>query len=182
MDLSWIGKRKIVEGDDELRQKTVTVMNLLDTTIKTVRRIATDLRPSILDDLGLVAAIEWQCQEFERRSGIRTEFTSTLAEFIHSSAIAIGLFRICQESLTNIVRHAAASRIRISLHEEENEYILLAIEDNGKGFEVRKIGDKKTLGLLGMKERTQMMGGEFRIDSHPGKGTTLFVTVPITKT
>jgi PAS domain S-box-containing protein len=179
MDISWISKRKLVEGDEELKQKAISIMNLLDTTIKTVRRIATDLRPSILDDLGLIAAIEWQSQEFERRSGIRTEFISSIEEFNHSSAIAIGLFRICQESLTNVARHAAATRISISL-QEEDEYILLAIEDNGKGFEVGKIGDKKTLGLLGMKERTQMMGGEFRIDSHPGKGTTLFVTVPIT--
>ncbi len=140
-------------------------MGLLDTTIKTVRRIATDLRPSILDDLGLIAAIEWQSQEFERRSGICTEFKSTITEFNHSSAIAIGLFRICQESLTNVARHAAATRILISLEVEGDQYILLKIEDNGKGFEVRKIGDKKTLGLLGMKERTLMMGGEFRIDS-----------------
>ena len=153
-------------------------MTLLDTTIKTVRRIATDLRPSILDDLGLIAAIEWQSQEFERRSGISTEFKSTVNEFKHSSAIAIGLFRICQESLTNVARHAGADRIRISL-QEENEYILLKIEDNGKGFEIQKTGDKKTLGLLGMKERTLMMGGEFRIESSPGKGTTLFVTVPV---
>jgi PAS domain S-box-containing protein len=180
MDFSWICKRKIVEGDHELKEKTISIMNLLDTTIRTVRKIATDLRPSILDDLGLIAAIEWQSQEFERRSGICTEFKSTITEFNHSSAIAIGLFRICQESLTNIARHAAASRIRVSLQEVENEYILLKIEDNGKGFEVRKIGDKKTLGLLGMKERTLMMGGEFRIESEPGKGTSLFVTVPVT--
>jgi PAS domain S-box-containing protein len=182
MDISWIGKRKLIEGDEELKQKTISIMSLLDTTIKTVRRIATDLRPSILDDLGLVAAIEWQSQEFERRSGIRTEFNSSIEEFKHSSTIAIGLFRICQESLTNVARHAAATRIRISLQEEENEYILLKIEDNGKGFDIRGTGEKKTLGLLGMKERALMMGGEFRIESEPGKGTTLFVTVPITKT
>jgi PAS domain S-box-containing protein len=180
MDISWITKKKGVLDEKELDQKTITILNLLDTTIKTVRRIATDLRPSILDDLGLVAAIEWQSQEFERRSGICTKFISSIEEFHHSSAIAIGLFRICQESLTNIARHAAASQICISLQEEENEYILLKIEDNGKGFEVRTIGEKKTLGLLGMKERTLMMGGEFRIGSEPGKGTTLFIKVPIT--
>ena len=182
MDLSWMTKRKIMQEDNELRQKATVVMSLLDTAIMTVRRIATELRPSILDDLGLVAAIEWQCQEFERRSGIRTEFTTTLEEFVHSSAIAIGLFRICQESMTNVARHAAAGRIRISLQEEIKEYILLKVEDDGKGFEVRTTGAKKTLGLLGMKERTLMMGGDFRIESEPGKGTTLFVTVPITKT
>jgi PAS domain S-box-containing protein len=179
MDLSWMSKRKTMQEDNELRQKAVTVMSLLDTTIMTVRRIATELRPSILDDLGLVAAIEWQCQEFERRSGICTEFVSTLTNFPYSSGIAIGLFRICQESMTNVARHAAASRIRISLQEEIN-HILLKIQDDGKGFEVRTSGSKKTLGLLGMKERALMMGGQFRIESELGKGTTLFVTAPIT--
>jgi PAS domain S-box-containing protein len=180
MDLSWIAKRKTVQDDIEVKQKTTTILNLLDTAIKTVRKIATDLRPSILDDLGLIAAIEWQSEEFERRSGICTEFRSTMPEFRYSAGIAIGLFRICQESLTNVARHAEASKIFISLQEHDNENILLKIEDNGRGFEVRKTGDKKTLGLLGMRERTLMMGGEFRIESDPGKGTTLFVTVPLT--
>jgi PAS domain S-box-containing protein len=182
MDLSWMSKKKAVQEDSQLRQKAAAILSLLDTTIMTIRRIATDLRPSILDDLGLVAAIEWQCQEFERRSGIFTEFTSTLADFVYPSAIAIGLFRICQESLTNIARHAAASRIRISLQEAINEYILLKISDDGKGFALPQTGNKKTLGLLGMKERALMMGGELRIESEPGKGTTLLVTVPITTT
>ena len=181
MDLSWIGKRKLIQDDNEASQKVVTIMNLLDTTIKTVRRIATDLRPSILDDLGLLAAIEWQSQEFGNRSGISTDFSTTLYEFKYPPTIAIGLFRICQESLTNVARHAAATSIRISL-EEENENIVLTIRDNGKGFDTQKIGGKKTLGLLGMKERTLMMGGEFRIESLPGKGTALLVTVPITAT
>jgi PAS domain S-box-containing protein len=181
MDLSWIVKRKTVQGDIEAKQKAVIILNLMDTAIKTVRKIATDLRPSILDDLGLVAAIDWQSKEFGRRSGISTEFVSTMPEFRYSSRIAIGLFRICQESLTNVARHAEASKICISLQEHDKENILLKIEDNGKGFEVRQIGDKKTLGLLGMRERTLMMGGEFRIESDPGKGTTLSVTVPLTK-
>jgi signal transduction histidine kinase len=171
----------MVQDDIEAKQKAVIILNLLDTAIKTVRKIATDLRPSILDDLGLIAAIDWQSKEFGRRSGISTEFTSTMPEFGYSSGIAIGLFRICQESLTNVARHAEASKIRISLEKHDKDKILLKIEDNGKGFEVRQIGDKKTLGLLGMRERTLMMGGEFRIESDPGKGTTLFVTVPLTK-
>jgi PAS domain S-box-containing protein len=182
MDLSWIGKRKIVQEDIEVSQKVLTVMNLLDTTIKTVRKIATDLRPSILDDLGLIAALEWQSQEFEKRSGISTTFTSYMEECRYSSVVSIGLFRICQETLTNVARHANASKIRISLQEQDDANILLKIEDNGKGFEVGTIGEKKTLGLLGMKERTLMMGGQFRMESHPGKGTTLFVTVPFTTT
>src|SRR5580658_1110959 len=181
MDLSWIAKRKALQDDIEAKQKAVIILNLLDTAIKTVRKIATDLRPSILDDLGLIAAIDWQSKEFGRRSGISTEFISTMPEVRYSPGISIGLFRICQESLTNVARHAEASKIYISLQKQDNEKILLKIEDNGKGFEVGQIGDKKTLGLLGMRERTQMMGGEFRIESDPGKGTTLFVTVPLTK-
>jgi PAS domain S-box-containing protein len=180
MDLSWIAKRKAVQDDVEAKQKAVIILNLLDTAVKTVRKIATDLRPSILDDLGLIAAIEWQSEEFERRSGISTKFIPTMPEFKYSSRLAIGLFRICQESLTNVARHAEASKICISLQQQGSKNILLKIEDNGKGFEVREIGDKKTLGLLGMRERTLMMGGEFRIESEPGKGTTLFVTVPLT--
>jgi PAS domain S-box-containing protein len=180
MDLSWIAKRKSLQDDIEAKQKAIIILNLLDTAVKTVRRIATDLRPSILDDLGLIAAIEWQSEEFERRSGISTKFISTMPEFRYSSRIAIGLFRICQESLTNVARHAEANKICISLQKQDNETILLKIEDNGRGFDVRKTGDKKTLGLLGMRERTLMMGGEFRIESDPGKGTTLFVTVPLT--
>ncbi|HMH22837.1 MAG TPA: PAS domain S-box protein [Puia sp.] len=179
MDLSWIGKREILEQDPEISQKVVGIMDLLDTTIKTVRRIATDLRPSILDDLGLIAAIEWQSQEFQKRSGIGTEFISAMDEFKYSSIMAIGLFRICQESLTNVARHSGATNVCITLF-EDNGYILLKIEDNGKGFEVQRGKDKKTLGLLGMRERALMMGGDFTIDSQPGKGTILTVIIPLT--
>jgi signal transduction histidine kinase len=155
-------------------------MNLLDKMIMTVRKIATDLHPSILDDFGLVPAIEWQCQEFERRSGIRVVFTTTIPDRYYPPATAIGLFRICQESLTNIARHASASLIRIALREETGGYVWLAIEDDGKGFEVRTTDSKKTLGLLGMKERAMMMGGEFRIESEPGQGTKIFVSARVT--
>ncbi|HTI92921.1 MAG TPA: PAS domain S-box protein, partial [Puia sp.] len=180
MDLSWISKKILPEEHELVKQKIRGTLDLLDITVKTVRRIATELRPSILDDLGLLAAIEWQSQEFQKRSGIPTEFFSDILEFIGPSATAIGLFRICQESLTNIARHAKARHISITLQNTDNSSILLKIEDDGKGFQPEKIGQKKTLGLLGMKERALMMGGEFQIASFPGKGTTLYVTVPLT--
>ncbi|HZE85640.1 MAG TPA: sensor histidine kinase, partial [Puia sp.] len=179
MDLSWIGKQKATQEDSLIKEKVGGIMNLLDITIMTVRRIATDLRPSILDDLGLIAAIEWQSGEFQKRSGISTEVNALLTEFKYSSAIGIGLFRICQESLTNIARHSGASKVCVTLEEKEKEYFRLKIEDNGKGFEQEKIGQKKTLGLLGMKERALMMGGELSILSHPGQGTTTLVTIPL---
>jgi PAS domain S-box-containing protein len=180
MDLSWIAKRVPAQVDSQVSEKIKTTIELLDITIKTVRRIATQLRPSILDDLGLIAAIEWQSQEFQKRSGISTQFNTSILKFNASAAVAIGLFRICQESLTNVARHAEARHVCITLQEQEKQHILLKIEDDGLGFEYNKIGSKKTLGLLGMKERTLMMGGKFEMVSMPGKGTTLFVKVPLT--
>ncbi|HEY4062958.1 MAG TPA: PAS domain S-box protein [Puia sp.] len=180
MDLSWMSKRSSLQQDGPAKEKAAGVLELLDIAIKTVRRIATDLRPSILDDLGLVAAIEWQCQEFQRRSGISTSFNCSIAEFNYSSTTAIGLFRICQESLTNVARHAGAANVSVSLERSDNNCILLKIEDDGKGFDARRNGGKKTLGLLGMRERTLMMGGSFNLTSRVGKGTSLVVTVPLT--
>jgi PAS domain S-box-containing protein len=180
MDMSWVLKKISPREDDQIRQKINSMLELSDTAVKTIRRIATDLRPSILDDLGLVAAIEWQCQEFQKRSGTPCECLTSLTEFDFPSPIAIGLFRICQESLTNIARHANAKHVYITLNQQENGAVQLKIQDDGKGFIPNEIGTKKTLGLLGMKERALMMGGEFEIISKPGEGTALFVTIPVT--
>jgi PAS domain S-box-containing protein len=177
IDISWISKRLHGEKDGEVKQKINSTLELLDVTIKTVRRIATDLRPSMLDDLGLIATIEWQCEEFERRTGITTRFIDDTTEFDFPAQMAIGLFRICQESLTNIARHSSAKNAFITLQQMDHK-LLLTITDNGKGFEVHKIDHKKTLGLLGMRERTLMMGGNYDITSENGKGTTLSVRIP----
>jgi PAS domain S-box-containing protein len=176
MDLSWLS-RKMDPEDDQIRERIANSVSLLDDTIKTVRRISTELRPGILDDLGLVPAIEWQAEEFQKRFSIPTHFSSDLDRASFPAGVSIGLFRICQESLTNIARHAFASKINIALNQEA-ENILLRIEDNGKGFQSEKPGDQKTLGLLGMKERALMMGGKFQIESRQGSGTSVFVTVP----
>jgi signal transduction histidine kinase len=176
MDFTWLSK-KIIPEEESVRERFANCLSLLDDTIKTVRRIATELRPGILDDLGLVPAIEWQAEEFEKRFSIPTHFSTDVERTSFPAGVSIGLFRICQESLTNIARHAYASRIRIGLNQEA-ENILLSIEDNGKGFQVERPGDQKTLGLLGMKERALMMGGKFQIESKKGKGTSVFVTIP----
>ena len=179
MDLSWLAKNMVIREEGLLQAKVRETMDLLDGTIKTVRRIATELRPSILDDLGLVAAIEWQSREFQKRSGILTEFQTAFDNFEATSSVAIGLFRICQEALTNVARHSGASHVTISLLKQDNETIALSIEDNGKGFDPAKVRQGKTLGVLGMRERTIMMGGKFDVHSTPGKGVILTITVPI---
>ena len=123
----------------------------------------------------MIAAIEWQSQEFEKRSGIITRFESEIDNFSFSPSVAIGLFRICQESLTNVARYAEAKNVFMKLQQTDKQ-ILLTIIDNGKGFDINKIR-KKTLGLLGMKERSLMMGGKFEILSEEGKGTSLNVRI-----
>ncbi|HEY4875618.1 MAG TPA: PAS domain S-box protein [Puia sp.] len=176
MDISWIYKKIEADADMQIKQKINGTLYLLDSAIKTVRRIATDLRPSILDDLGLIAAIEWQSQEFEKRSGIVTLFESGITDFNFSPLMAIGLFRICQEALTNVSRYAEAKNVFISLQQKDEE-ILFTITDDGKGFDINKVGQKKTLGLLGMKERCQMMRGKFEIVSKQGEGTSVQVRI-----
>ena len=176
MDLSWTAKRKIVSDDQELSKKLAGTIDLLDLTIKTVRRIATELRPSILDDLGLIAAIEWQSQEFGRRTGIACRFVTDLTEYIFPPQMAIALFRICQEAMTNVARHSEARNV-VTVLSERDDKIILTIMDNGIGFIENKMEGKKTLGLLGMRERTLMLGGEFQIASGPGEGTKITVSV-----
>ncbi len=139
MDLSWIAKRKAVQDDIEAKQKAVIILNLLDTAIKTVRKIATDLRPSILDDLGLIAAIDWQSKEFGRRSGISTEFISTMPEVRYSSGIAINLFRDLAGVADECGPPCRSSKILYFLQKNRAGQDPLKIEDNGKKHEVRWI-------------------------------------------
>ena len=177
MDLFWIAKRLEAGASEVARQKLRTTISLLDETIRTVRRIATDLRPSILDDLGLVAAIEWQSQEFEKRAGIHTTFQSNIPEIDFPPDMAIGLFRICQESLTNVARHASASAVSITLDSVE-EGVRMTVSDDGKGLDQQQM-DRKTLGLIGMKERAIMMGGKLEMGNGATNGFRLAVTVPM---
>lgn len=176
IDVTWVLKK--TKEDETIQHKLKGTVDLLDTMVKTVRKIATELRPSILDDLGLVEAMEWQGKEFEKRSGIPVQFVSTDESIAPDSNIAIALFRIYQESLTNVARHSAATHVDTRLELRDNR-IILSITDNGKGFDTTGIAHKKTLGLLGMKERSLMMGGNYDITSKPGGGTTVLVSVPL---
>ncbi|HSN61132.1 MAG TPA: PAS domain-containing sensor histidine kinase [Ferruginibacter sp.] len=177
MDISWLG-RKITNQDNDVKLKIKETIHLIDLTVKTVRRIATELRPSILDDLGLLAAMEWQSEEFEKRSEISCVFSSNVTEANVSPDLATGIFRIYQESLTNVLRHSEASQVKSFLQIKE-DILEFTISDNGKGFIAKEIADKKTLGLLGMKERTNLLGGSYEITSKPGKGTSVVIIVPL---
>ena len=177
MDVSWLHK-KLGKTDEAVKKKTEALKGMLDETVKSVRRISSELRPSVLDDMGLAVAIEWHLSEFEKRSGVKTKLNKTDKELVLTDAMKIGLFRIVQESLTNVARYAEAKNVVVSLGQNEND-LLLSIKDDGVGFDKEKIATKKTLGILGMKERTNMMGGEYEIKSIPGNGTTVTVKIPL---
>ncbi len=177
MDISWLNKR-IKSEDEDVQQKIQETIQLIDSTVKSVRRIATELRPSILDDLGLVAAMEWQSEEFEKRFRIKCVFKSRVTNENIPPELTTGIFRIYQECLTNVLRHSEATAVTSFLDIVENQ-LRLHITDNGKGFVVEEIVNKKTLGLLGMKERASLMGGSYEIYSNPGKGTSILIIVPL---
>ncbi|TDW95910.1 PAS domain-containing sensor histidine kinase [Dinghuibacter silviterrae] len=166
--------------DDVARQKAGEIIDLISTTINTVRKIATDLRPYVLDDLGLVAALQWQTREFEKRSGIKSAFTSNVIDIDVEPKNGLAIFRIYQESLTNIMRHAHAGHVSAILKEEEDS-LQLIVEDDGDGFDPTLLKTTKSLGLVGIKERALVMNGHFEITTAPGKGTTLSLSIPLSK-
>ncbi len=177
MDLSWIN-RKLKSEDQMVNEKISGTLNLIDTTIKTVRKIATELRPSILDDLGLIAALEWQSEEFEKRSDIKVNFTGNIDQIILKPDIITALFRIYQELLTNVARHADAKTINTSIYIADN-ILHLNFQDNGIGFIENDIISKKTLGLRGIIERVNLIGGKYEIKTSPGEGTLVLISVPL---
>jgi PAS domain S-box-containing protein len=179
MYISWLSK-KIQPQDNEIREKFSSTLKLIEDTIISVRKISTKLRPSMLDDLGLIAAMEWQSAEFEKRSGIKTEFINLTDNLEVPSSMTTGIFRIFQESLTNVARHAEAKEI-IATFELIKNSLVLSITDDGKGFILDEIGSKKTLGLFGMKERTMIMGGKYELKTKPGEGTVVLITIPLPK-
>src|SRR5581483_7195757 len=147
----------------------------MDATIQTVRRIATELRPGILDHLGLVAALEWQANEFQTRTGIKCDVHANLHDPQLSADLATAFFRIFQETLTNIIRHAGATQVVVHLKQQDGR-IILEVKDNGRGISAEEISNSRSLGLLGMKERAALLGGDFKISRVPGSGTKVIVS------
>lgn len=162
---------------DSLHSRMGEMTELIDATMQTVRRIATALRPGILDDLGLVAALEWQLADFQKRTGIRCEFHSSSGSANLDGIRATALFRIAQEALTNVARHARATEVHIRLQADASA-ILLEVKDNGVGIKEEDIRNAQSLGILGMRERALSFGGRVTITGRPGEGTMVAVESP----
>jgi signal transduction histidine kinase len=145
-----------------------------------VRRIASELRPSILDDLGLAEAIEWQTQQFQTRTGIPCCCDCALQSIPLGDQQSTAVFRIVQEALTNILRHAQATRVAVAVQEEDGA-LVLTVTDDGRGITEAEKLNRESLGLLGMRERAHLIGGCVDIVGVPGSGTTLHVRVPLAK-
>ena len=177
MDLASIG-RKTSKKQSGLRAKVDSAIEVVDQMISTLRRIASELRPRTLDDLGLAAALEWQAQEFESRTGVRCVLVLPKEEMVLDSERSTAIFRIFQESLTNAARHSQATTVEARL-ETGKEHLILQVHDNGKGFEAEKADARTSLGLVGMRERALLLNGELTIKGVPGSGTTITLRIPI---
>lgn len=174
--------RALAGGDQRdisgLREKIGSMTMLVDATINTVRRISSELRPSRLDDLGLLEAIEWQAQQFQVRTGIFYHSDCSLENVNLNRDQSTAVFRIFQEALTNILRHAGATRFAIAIKQEANDFVL-SVSDNGRGITENEMSGPQSLGLLGMRERAHLIGGKVNIAGIKGHGTTITVRVPM---
>jgi len=178
MDMKWISRR-LPDSEGEVRNRLQESLQSVDEGVKSVRAICSRLRPGVLDDLGLAAAIEWQAGEFESRNSVRCRVSVPPVDLHMDGDRATAAFRIFQECLTNVIRHAQAKLVLVNLCQED-ESIVLVVEDDGVGFVEPDLSNTAgSLGLLGMKERAQACGGDVRISSSPGNGTTVTIRVPL---
>lgn len=178
MDLAFLDKQ-IDAHNKEALARVAALVELVKDTIRCVRRISSELRPSILDDLGLGAAIEWLAHDFQARTGI-TCSVEVPEDLSLPFELATPLFRACQEALTNVTRHASATTVSIELGYSSTD-IYLVVKDNGRGITDEEIKRHGSLGLLGMKERVTTLGGSLEVEGHPGQGTTVAIQIPFAK-
>ena len=176
MDLAWITSR-LPEGARALREKAHSMSGLIDATMESVREIMSQLRPEVLDRLGLAAAIGWQAGEFQRRSGIRCNVSLPAEDLLLDSDRSTAVFRIFQELLTNVARHAGATRIDVAVRSDSNE-LVLTVEDNGRGIDAEVAHSPKSFGLMGVRERVLPFGGRVDITGVRGEGTRVTVALP----
>lgn len=175
-DLLWLEQHSAAKG--EVAQRFQMLRELTDSTTKVVQRISAELRPKILDSLGLSAAVEWQTGEFKRRTGIDAHFEINTELPPIDESVTTGVYRIIQESLTNVSRHAQATSVQISIQVHDNS-LHVEITDNGKGFDNSLLNHPESLGLLSIRERARMIGGIAAITGSPGNGTKVVLDTPL---
>jgi two-component system sensor histidine kinase UhpB len=185
MELSLLNQNLLGSSPDiaprqQIMQELSTMSNLVDDTIRSVRRIITELRPEVLDHLDLSSALEWQIQEFRARTGIKTSFQSTVQNSPLNQEGVTAIFRILQETLTNVNRHAQATMLQVKLIDNEDS-IILEVKDNGRGITEEETKKTGSFGILGMKERVLLLGGALTMKGNPGKGTTVRVEIPLSE-
>jgi PAS domain S-box-containing protein len=177
MDVTWL-RGHVPAGDEPLSGKLDDIEALLDGTVAATRRISADLRPLVLDDLGLGPAVEWLVQKFTERNGIPCELELGAPDLELRDPHASAVFRILQESLTNAARHARASRVEVSIN-VDREAVELSVRDDGRGFSPDDPRKPGSYGLMGLRERAYLLGGEVSIASEPSRGTTIAVRIPL---
>jgi signal transduction histidine kinase len=178
LDLSWIASR-LPRQLKPLLDKTRQLSEHIDSTIQTVRRISSELRPGVLDYLGLGAALEWQANEFQNRTGIKCDVQAHLPDQTLAQELNTTFFRIFQETLTNIIRHAGATLVSVNLKQSDGR-IILQVRDNGRGISETEMINPSSMGLLGMRERAALLGGDFKIARLPrARGTQVTVSIPV---
>ena len=176
MDSVWIRER-LKETDSNAAERALTMCSLIDKTIKDVRSMAFRLRPGVLDDLGLVDALEWYTTDFEKRTGITCVFEHANVP-VTNDTVATASYRIAQEALTNVARHSFAGRVDVALGNDKG-ILTLAVVDNGRGFNALELSESECLGVAGMQERASLAGGILEVQSRPEKGTRVYFKVPI---
>jgi signal transduction histidine kinase len=178
IDLS-LAKRKLTERDRASRLAIESAESTVDQILNVVRELSAQLRPPLLDDLGLVAALQFQMETFQKRTGIRGTFKTTTEEVSASAEIALGIFRVFQEIMTNVIRHSRASQVDVDL-EVHRGWLFLTVADNGRGITEDELYSPKSLGLMGMHERAEELGGAIHIQRGSAAGTTVVMQVPLT--
>ncbi|MGA2137592.1 MAG: PAS domain S-box protein [Verrucomicrobiia bacterium] len=184
IDLAWVDKQLAKSGEGvrlAIGHKVTEMTKLINGTIQSVRRISSGLRPGLLDDLGLAAAIEWQAHDFQSRSGIVCEVTLPSDDVSLNRETSTAVFRVFQEIVTNVARHAKATKVKASMR-REGDHAILEVSDNGRGITESEISGRRSLGLLGMRERVVLFGGTIKFTGAPGQGTTVVVTIPLQQT
>jgi len=181
LGLAWIGDQitnvPAFSNHQEVMERIAALGLLADSTTKRVRKLCTELRPAVLDDLGLVAAFEWHISEFQKHTNIRCKTTVKEKTLTMGAEQATAIFRIFQEILTNIARHSQASKVRVLLQTDETKF-MLEVRDNGRGIQPEQMAGTGSLGLLGMRERALGVGGKLDIQGQKGRGTTVTLTIP----